>query len=136
MTADDGNTFTCWKEIAAYFGKGVRTVQRWETQFGLPVQRPDTRSKGIVRASRKELELWLQMYWSSRAIKTKKLNPAESRDSLVISDDASLQELRARSQELLNRLEECLRMLNTNCDNLRYNLCKQDSDEKRESRAA
>jgi len=30
---------TSWKEIAAYFGIGVRTVQRWERQFGLPVER-------------------------------------------------------------------------------------------------
>ncbi len=26
-----------WKEIAAHFGKGVRTVQRWEKALGLPV---------------------------------------------------------------------------------------------------
>jgi hypothetical protein len=26
-----------WKEIAAYVGKGVRTVQRWEKAHGLPV---------------------------------------------------------------------------------------------------
>jgi hypothetical protein len=24
------HTMTCWKEIARYLGKGVRTVQRWE----------------------------------------------------------------------------------------------------------
>lgn len=29
----------CWKDIARYMGKGVRTVQRREQQFGLPVQR-------------------------------------------------------------------------------------------------
>ena len=26
-----------WKEIANYLGKGVRTVQRYEREFGLPV---------------------------------------------------------------------------------------------------
>jgi hypothetical protein len=26
-----------WKEIAGFFGRGVRTVQRWEQQLGLPV---------------------------------------------------------------------------------------------------
>ncbi len=59
--------FTCWKEIAFYLGKGVRTVQRWENEFGLPVQRPDMKSKGTVRASRQELDLWLQGHWGSRA---------------------------------------------------------------------
>jgi hypothetical protein len=28
-----------WKEIAAYLGRSVRTVQRWEKDFGLPVRR-------------------------------------------------------------------------------------------------
>ena len=29
-----------WKEIATYMGRGVRTVQRWERELGLPVRRP------------------------------------------------------------------------------------------------
>ena len=28
-----------WKEIAAYLGRGIRTVQRWEREEGLPVHR-------------------------------------------------------------------------------------------------
>ena len=28
-----------WKEIAAYLGRGLRTVQRWEREEGLPVHR-------------------------------------------------------------------------------------------------
>ena len=28
-----------WKVIAAYLGRGVRTVQRWERDEGLPVHR-------------------------------------------------------------------------------------------------
>ncbi len=48
-----------WKEIAAYLGKGVRTVQRWEQQFGLPVRRPNGRSEGIVYATREELDRWI-----------------------------------------------------------------------------
>ena len=28
-----------WKEIAAYLGRGIRTVQRWERDEGLPVHR-------------------------------------------------------------------------------------------------
>ena len=27
-----------WKQIAAYLGRGVTTVQRWEAEEGLPVQ--------------------------------------------------------------------------------------------------
>jgi hypothetical protein len=57
---------TSWKEIASYLGKGVRTVQRWEQQFGLPVRRPNEKSKGIVRATSKELDAWLANQWSQR----------------------------------------------------------------------
>jgi hypothetical protein len=28
-----------WKEIAAYLGRSIRTVQRWEREEGLPVHR-------------------------------------------------------------------------------------------------
>lgn len=31
-----------WKEIAACFAKGVRTVQRWERELGLPFRRTGT----------------------------------------------------------------------------------------------
>lgn len=47
-----------WKEIAAHLGKGVRTVQRWEREYSLPVRRP--KSKGIVIAHPDELTAWLQ----------------------------------------------------------------------------
>ena|SRR5215831_1920141 len=52
-------TFTCWKEIAAYLGKGVRTVQRWERESGLPVRRPNRAAAGIVSVSRSELDRWM-----------------------------------------------------------------------------
>jgi phage terminase Nu1 subunit (DNA packaging protein) len=45
-----------WKEIAALFGKGVRTVQRWEA-WGLPVHRP-TGESHIVFAQPDELQQW------------------------------------------------------------------------------
>lgn len=32
---------TSWRDIARYLGKGVRTVQRWEIESGLPVRRAD-----------------------------------------------------------------------------------------------
>jgi len=46
-----------WKEIAAFFGKGVRTVQRWEATLGLPVHRPG-QVRSIVIADPKELRDW------------------------------------------------------------------------------
>jgi len=46
-----------WKEISAYFGVTIRTVQLWEQQQGLPVRRlPGPR--GRVFAFSKELDAW------------------------------------------------------------------------------
>src|SRR3954452_20400537 len=58
---------TCWKDIAGYMGKGVRTVQRWEQKFGLPVRRPvGTTGKSAVMASPHDLDAWLNEHWSNR----------------------------------------------------------------------
>jgi Tol biopolymer transport system component len=51
-----------WKEIASYLGRGIRTVQRWEREEGLPVHRLDHAKRGSVYASRRELTAW----WESR----------------------------------------------------------------------
>lgn len=47
-----------WKEIAAYLGREVRTVQRWEKQEGLPVHRHLHDRQGTVYAYRSELDAW------------------------------------------------------------------------------
>jgi hypothetical protein len=48
-----------WKEIAAHFGRAVRTVQRWEADLGLPVHRMPGGAKGeIVYAYLAEVEGW------------------------------------------------------------------------------
>lgn len=49
-----------WKEIAGYLGRGVRTVQRWETQLQLPVRRPHLRSRSSVTALKSDLDQWLR----------------------------------------------------------------------------
>lgn len=48
-----------WKKIAHYLGKGVRTVQRYELQFGLPVSRPNGSDRGSVWARKSELAAWV-----------------------------------------------------------------------------
>src|SRR5439155_26330781 len=40
--------------------QGVRTVQRWEMTFGLPVHRPKAGTRGAVIAFAEELEAWGQ----------------------------------------------------------------------------
>ena len=47
-----------WKEIAAYLKRGVRTVQRWEREEGLPVHRHMHDKLGTVYAYRSEIDGW------------------------------------------------------------------------------
>lgn len=49
-----------WKEIAAYVGKTVRTVQRWERLKGLPVHRPGHRKNGSVYIYKADIDQWLK----------------------------------------------------------------------------
>lgn len=51
--------FDSWKEIAAHFGRDVRTVRRWERSEALPVHRHLHRSRGSVYAFEHELDRWL-----------------------------------------------------------------------------
>ena len=47
-----------WKEIAAFLGREVRTVQGWEKNEGLPVHRHQHARQGSVYAFRTELNAW------------------------------------------------------------------------------
>ena len=59
-----------WKEIAQYFNRGVRTVQRWEAELGMPVHRPHGGSRTAVMAIREELDTWM----ASRPIRNSPLS--------------------------------------------------------------
>lgn len=48
-----------WKEISSHLSRGVRTAQRWERQFGMPVHRPASKQRTAVVAFSNELDIWL-----------------------------------------------------------------------------
>lgn len=50
---------TSWKEIASYLGRGVRTVQRWESDLGLPVRRPRGNRRAVI-ALKEDLDTWIR----------------------------------------------------------------------------
>lgn len=58
---------TSWKEIAQYMGKGVRTVQRWEKCFGLPVRRPTANSHKAILAVPEEIDGWVRIKTEARS---------------------------------------------------------------------
>lgn len=66
-----------WKEIAAYFRRDIRTVQRWERTEGLPVHRHSHAKGGTVFAEKRELDLW----WESRHLRLAPDAPATARQN-------------------------------------------------------
>jgi TolB-like protein/Flp pilus assembly protein TadD len=61
MTAQErpaNDRLDSWKEIAAYLNKEVRTVQRWEKNWGLPVRRLAQGKQGTVFAYKLDLDAW------------------------------------------------------------------------------
>src|SRR5262245_23604666 len=54
----NGQRLESWKEIAAYLGRDVRTVQRWERGEALPVHRLHHNKLGSVYAYPFELDGW------------------------------------------------------------------------------
>jgi len=55
-----GSRLDCWKDIAAYLGRGERTVKRWETERGLPIHRVPGEGRATVYAYTAQLDEWLK----------------------------------------------------------------------------
>lgn len=55
-----GQMLRSWKEIACHLGASVRTVQRWEREFRLPVRRLQAKRGAVVFAFTAELETWMR----------------------------------------------------------------------------
>jgi len=49
-----------WKDISGHLGRSVKTCQRWEREFGLPIHRLEGTAKSRVWAVVDELESWIK----------------------------------------------------------------------------
>ncbi len=56
--ASEGDRLESWKEIAAYLGRDIRTIARWEKHEGLPVHRQQHGKAASVYAFKRELDDW------------------------------------------------------------------------------
>jgi Tol biopolymer transport system component len=54
----DREILDSWKEIATYLDRSLKTCQRWENDYGLPVHRLDGSSKARVFAYKDEIDRW------------------------------------------------------------------------------
>jgi hypothetical protein len=116
----DALALTSWKDIAQYMGKGVRTVQRWEQEFGLPVRRPaGITHKSAVLAYRHDIDAWLESSWSLRR-KMKTVSGASGRRMPDAMKDniATAHVLRAEHGVLVKEIRAVLDSLVKNCGRL------------------
>jgi hypothetical protein len=105
---------TCWKEIALYLGKGIRTVQRWEQEFGLPVRRPKgVAHKSAVTAKKEDLDAWLDSNWSARRENGGKPNVADMNELV-----RTARQLRSTHLVLVQQTSVALETLVETCNEL------------------
>ena len=125
--ADETETYTgdpailsCWKDIARYLGKGVRTVQRWEREFELPVRRPKGADrKSAVAADPRDLDAWLTSRWSLRA--ENKRNDGSDHDAVTSEIGRHIETARSLREQhgtLVRELSATMQMLSQNCQRL------------------
>jgi len=93
-TTKRSNVLNSWEEISVFLGRGVRTVQRWERQYDLPIHRVGSGARSPVFALPSELNLWL--------LRTSQREKLENPD---VADIQPTRELRVtgRSHTLLMR---------------------------------
>jgi hypothetical protein len=104
MQFREPNTLNSWKEIAAYLGRGVRTVQRWERDLGLPVHRRNDGLRSPVFATTVELDQWMRRSTGRRGMGA----PAAIR-SEVFQKAATLTRNVERMSERMQRLSHTIR---------------------------
>ena len=91
-------------EISSYVGKGVRTIQRWESEFGFPIPRSKPGTKSFVLAIPAEIDAWIQ----AQQLSDGQLNSVQSeRTALyraVRALQAEIRELRSENRQLQRQL--------------------------------
>jgi hypothetical protein len=85
-----------WKEIALYLDKGVRTVQRYEREMGLPVRRPAGRPRAAVVATKAELDGWV--------------NASPIREAFRLSSSIDPAIYRSSAQSIRNGLDQMAKL--------------------------
>ena len=110
-----------WKEIANYLGRGVRTVQRYEWELGLPVRRPAGKDRGSVVATRVELDAWVAASPIRSEFKLMRAMPEypPSAYSTLSTGVKEMARLRTQMQELGSELRTSMALLRQGISTLR-----------------
>lgn len=103
-----------WKEISSYLGRGIRTVQRWEASFGMPVHRPAGKDRSAVVAFSAELDAWLQAERTRIFAKPATVEAHSSQPQRI----QKLEHMHSLADSLVRRTED----LRDNCSKLHNHL--------------
>ena len=110
---DQPQYLTSWKEIADYMRSGVRTVQRYEREFGLPIRRPTGKSRGSVIATRAEIDAWVAAAPIREAFKltrTERFALTRNETDKLENGVIAMRKLKAQMLELRNETRSALNL--------------------------
>ncbi len=114
---------TGWKDIAKYLGMGVRTIQRYEREHGLPIRRPAGRYKSSVIAVKAELDGWVT---ATPLRESFRLSPVALDHTALVKEFrrnvAELHRLREETSELRKTLHSSIELLR---DQLRFAVARE-----------
>jgi hypothetical protein len=115
---------TGWKEIASYLDKGVRTVQRYERQLGLPVRRPAGKLRGSVVATKPEIDAWVAASPIREAFYLPRItsNSVETTWASLENGAAEMRRLRDQMQALRMELRSTIALMHTSVQGLHRKL--------------
>jgi hypothetical protein len=113
---DQTTMLSSWKDIANYMGSGVRTVQRWEQDSGLPVRRPTSHGqKSQVLLDRRAADAWMA---SRRLIRMRRQGVRVSsspRSPGLKNDIHASRQLHKAHHALTKQVDLHVRLLATQC---------------------
>jgi hypothetical protein len=87
--AREAQRLDTWKEIAAYFGRSTRCVQRWELKEGLPVHRHEHSRRSSIFALRTELDAWQASRMQKRNALPEKVSTRKNLGFVAMSGKAA-----------------------------------------------
>lgn len=88
-----------WKEIAAYLGRGVRTVQRWEKELGFPIRRPVGINKHVILAVPEEIDKWVQSQGIREATDENEIKSLRERVKILEAENEELRQQIERTKK-------------------------------------
>lgn len=123
-TSQSTDILSGWKSIAKHLGMGVRTVQRYERQLGLPVRRFAGRFRGAVVATKSELDAWVAASPIRETFQLAKLS-SNSRSQEVVTVKRGIEEMRVLRDQMVtlrDEMKDAVQLLTNSIEILREDL--------------